>query len=239
MTPPNLSNQLPVSEVFYTIQGEGRWSGFPAIFVRFQYCHLGCSWCDTRYTWDKNNHSPHQLFTVEKLVDKIINTLPSRNTPAPHIVITGGEPMLFQENIASLIIALKNQRFNFIEIETSGTITPSPLMMSVVDWWNCSPKLSNSLLDKHSRYIPDTLRVFSEMDNVDYKFVVRNIDDIKEMEQDFSEIIQSDRIWLMPESISSTSHIKRLKSIVPICLERGYVLAPRLHILLWENQRGK
>jgi len=157
----------------------------------------------------------------------------------PHIVITGGEPMLFQENIVLLIAKLKTSNFNFIEIETSGTIIPSLDMRNAIDWWNCSPKLSNSLLNKSERIVPEAIQTFCKMKNVDYKFVVRNSKDVDEMENDYCPLISKEKIWLMPEGLTSASQIKKLKEIMYVCLDRGYRITPRLHILLWGNEKGK
>jgi len=227
--------------VFYSVQGEGRWIGCPAVFIRLQYCHLGCSWCDTRYTWDSKNIDEATLFSIDKLVELILELIPNsvKQNTMPHIVITGGEPMLFQENIVLLIAKLKTSNFNFIEIETSGTIIPSLDMRNAIDWWNCSPKLSNSLLNKSERIVPEAIQTFCKMKNVDYKFVVRNSKDVDEMENDYCPLISKEKIWLMPEGLTSASQIKKLKEIMYVCLDRGYRITPRLHILLWGNEKGK
>ena len=239
--PTNMGEKLPVNEVFYSVQGEGRWIGCPAIFVRLQYCHLGCSWCDTRYTWDSKNIDTATLLSVDELTKRILGLIPSsvEQDVMPHIVITGGEPMLFQDNIVLLITKLKSSNFRFVEIETSGTINPSVDIRNSIDWWNCSPKLSNSLLKKSDRIVPDAIESFCNMNNVDYKFVVRNSKDVDEMEQDYGAFIPKDKIWLMPEGLTSASQIKRLKEIMQVCLDRGYRITPRLHILLWGNEKGK
>lgn len=227
--------------MFYSVQGEGRWIGCPAVFIRLQYCHLGCSWCDTRYTWDSKNIDEATLFSIDKLVELILELIPNsvKQNTMPHIVITGGEPMLFQENIVLLIAKLKTSNFNFIEIETSGTIIPSLDMRNAIDWWNCSPKLSNSLLNKSERIVPEAIQTFCKMKNVDYKFVVRNSKDVDEMENDYCPLISKEKIWLMPEGLTSASQIKKLKEIMYVCLDRGYRITPRLHILLWGNEKGK
>lgn len=236
-----MDDKLPVNEVFYSVQGEGRWIGCPAVFIRLQYCHLGCSWCDTRYTWDSKNIDEATLFSADKLVEHILELIPisAKKNTMPHIVITGGEPMLFQDSIVILIAKLKSANFNFVEIETSGTIKPSIDMRNSIDWWNCSPKLSNSLLKKSERIIPEAIEVFCEINNVDFKFVVRNSKDVDEMEKDYGMLISKEKIWLMPEGLTSASQIKRLKEIMQVCLDRGYRITPRLHILLWGNEKGK
>ena len=79
---PNLADhtypdnvKLPVSEIFYSIQGEGKWIGTPAVFVRFCFCNLGCDWCDSDYTWDKKKINP-QWMMLEEVAEKVLRTVP-------------------------------------------------------------------------------------------------------------------------------------------------------------------
>ena len=72
---------MRVNEIFYSIQGEGRYTGTPAIFIRLAGCNLRCNFCDTE-------HQPYQDLTEEEIMRQIADF------PADHVVITGGEPML-------------------------------------------------------------------------------------------------------------------------------------------------
>jgi organic radical activating enzyme len=109
-----------VNEIFYSLQGEGFYTGTAAVFLRFSGCNRACDFCDTA----------HQTFT-EMTLDEIVKTVSSH--PARHIVITGGEPTLQLDD--ELIRALKGAGF-YIQIETNGSL-PVP---SGVDWVTCSPK---------------------------------------------------------------------------------------------------
>lgn len=109
-----------INEIFYSLQGEGYYTGTAAVFLRFSGCNRCCSFCDTE----------HQLFT-EMSLDEIINVVSEYK--ARHIVITGGEPTLQLDD--ALIRALKSAGF-YIQIETNGSL-PVP---SGVDWITCSPK---------------------------------------------------------------------------------------------------
>ncbi len=109
MNSRNHKSSLPVMEEFYTIQGEGYYSGRPAYFIRLGGCDVGCSWCDVKESWDFEAH-PH----VD--VDKLVNNVLLHNSN--FVVITGGEPTLYNLDEITKKLAL-----NGIEtaIETSGT----------------------------------------------------------------------------------------------------------------------
>jgi len=118
------SIELPVMEHFYTIQGEGFYSGRSAYFVRLAGCDVGCVWCDVKESWDVESHP---ILKLDELVNEISSTATN------FVVITGGEPALY--NLTFLVTALK---LNGIEtaIETSGCY---PLKGNI-DWYCFSPK---------------------------------------------------------------------------------------------------
>lgn len=111
-----------VNEIFYSLQGEGRFTGTPAVFLRFSGCNLRCSFCDTR-------HEDYSSMSVRDILNAL-NAFPART-----VVITGGEPTLQLD--AELCGALQEQGWR-IHLETNGT---RPLQPGVkVDWVTCSPK---------------------------------------------------------------------------------------------------
>lgn len=120
---------LRIAEIFTSLQGEGLWLGTPSTFVRISGCNLRCTWCDTPYaSWNPEGSV--------RSVDEITNDVAGRNVA--HIVLTGGEPMLF-DPVEELASALR-ERGHTITIETAGTVfreLPCDLM-------SISPKLSNS-----------------------------------------------------------------------------------------------
>ncbi len=117
-------SQYVIMEHFYTLQGEGYWTGIPAYFVRLAGCDVGCHWCDVKESWDDSKF-PH--YTVEKIIQNI------QNTPALRVVITGGEPL--QQNMDALCLALKAHQYK-IHLETSGAYSLSGRW----DWICLSPK---------------------------------------------------------------------------------------------------
>jgi 7-carboxy-7-deazaguanine synthase len=115
---------LQLSEIFYTIQGEGTWSGTPAVFVRLAGCNLACDFCDTDYST--------KFFAT---VDQVAATVREVGRDCPMVVLTGGEP-LAQAETPELIEALRRDGRR-VHIESNGTIfTELP-----EDVWLCvSPK---------------------------------------------------------------------------------------------------
>ena len=120
---------MKISELFYSIQGEGKLSGVPSVFIRASGCNLRCSWCDTPYA--SRNPEGDDL-TVNEIVDRIAEH------PARHVVITGGEPMIMPD-IVPLTAALKSRGYH-ITIETAATV----FQHLTLDLASMSPKLANS-----------------------------------------------------------------------------------------------
>ena len=115
----------PINEIFYSLQGEGRWSGRPAVFVRFSGCNLRCPFCDT-------DHSAHTPMMLSELLTEISNLKP-QTFNNPMVVLTGGEPSLFVDDV--LTDAL-HQAGYYIAIETNGTCS----LPKGIDWVTLSPK---------------------------------------------------------------------------------------------------
>ncbi len=117
-------------EIFETLQGEGRNTGRPCIFIRFSGCNLACPWCDTDF-------SPRLHLSLEQLLAQVA-TFSARS-----IIFTGGEPLL-QPELLPLAQALKSQGC-WLAIETNGTLEPSPELRATLDYIATSPKLGAPL----------------------------------------------------------------------------------------------
>ncbi|RUO35133.1 7-carboxy-7-deazaguanine synthase QueE [Aliidiomarina soli] len=137
---------LAVNELFETIQGEGVFTGVAAIFLRLQGCPVGCPWCDTQHTWDKNNQAqvkPEQL--IMKTGDSpswagmseqaVLELIEQQGFTAKHVVITGGEPCMYDLNA---LTELLHETGYQTQIETSGTFE---IKTSAQTWVTVSPKL--------------------------------------------------------------------------------------------------
>jgi 7-carboxy-7-deazaguanine synthase len=120
----NLSEKLPLMEAFYTLQGEGMYSGRAAYFIRLGGCDVGCVWCDVKESWEADAHPKVAISEI------LAMALENKGRLA---VVTGGEPLMY--NLDNLTSSLKAAGFQ-TNIETSGA---HPL---TGDWdWICfSPK---------------------------------------------------------------------------------------------------
>lgn len=239
--PDEFVRLLPVSEVFYSLQGEGRFAGVPAVFIRLKYCNLGCSWCDTRFTWEEGKIEEGAQFTASDLADLTVDLIATSQAMLKnvHAVLTGGEPMLHQDRLPALIDELGRRGFEFFEIETNGMFVPSREMIEKISWWNCSPKLTNNGLARDINIVPEALRAIADTERVDFKFVVQKRADLDEIARDFVSLVGAENIILMPEGITPQSQLAVMPWLMEECSRRGYRFSPRLQVLAWGNQRGR
>ncbi len=229
-------------EIFYTLQGEGPSCGRPAIFLRLSNCNLACSWCDTPYTWNfekvKSEH-PEKYVKKQQQTDltlaKIRETI--HNYPEYSLlVITGGEPMLQQNEIVALIHGdvLDVDR---IEIETNGTIVPDDELLDRVQF-NVSLKLENSGMSEDKRLKPKAIEAYVAAKSI-FKFVVDSPMDFEEIEKIiFRYNIDKNKIWLMPQGRSEKEIDNKLSWLADICIANGFNLTNRLHVQTWGAKRG-
>jgi len=226
---------LNVSEMFHSIQGEGKFAGQPAIFLRLQHCNLLCSWpCDTIEVWKKGEpYEINQIITIWKKR----GWLDSLSKKSTHLVITGGEPLL-QQN--ALIELLKEFNDLFIELETNGTILPLPELDQFISQYNVSPKLQNSGMKEESRYKMDVLQWYAGKSNATFKFVINTPKDVNEIIKDFVNCfnICEKNVLLMP-SCSSAQELSALSPmVVDQCKQFGFRYSPRLHLSIWNQKTG-
>jgi len=227
-----------ISEIFYSLQGEGELAGVPSVFVRTSGCNLRCNWCDTPYaSWSPEGRP---MNTGEILAEV-------RKHAAKHVVLTGGEPMVAKE-IHELAAALK-QHGHHITIETAATITPNGI---ACDLASLSPKLRNSAPDarlddtwrkKHEalRWQPGVVRAWLAGYGYQLKFVVAQPADVDEIEVMLTVLggdIPRAKVLLMPEGVTVEALRAKAGWLGELCKARGYRYAPRLHIELYGNKRG-
>lgn len=168
----------PIMESFYTLQGEGFYTGAAAYFIRLGGCDVGCVWCDVKESWDANKH-PQK--SVDEITEKILAEINHSTTNTkPIVVITGGEPLM--HNLTELTHRLQQLGFK-TNIETSGS---SPLSGS---WnWIClSPK-------KFKAPLPEILPAANEL-----KIVVFNKSDFDWAEQYAALVKPNCQLYLQPE----------------------------------------
>ena len=133
--------------MFESLQGEGSYTGLPSIFVRLQGCPVGCSWCDTKHTWVV---SPELETTSEKVMtesteadswfehttEQLLALFEQHSYVAKHIVLTGGEPCLYDLHELTGTLIAKGYS---VQIETSGTFE---IKAHVDTWVTVSPKVN-------------------------------------------------------------------------------------------------
>ena len=234
MIEPASGETLVVSEVFGpTLQGEGPSVGRAAGFVRLGRCNLSCTWCDSRYTWDWEGYDPgEELRTVE--VQSLLGQLQSMGVGM--VVVTGGEPLLQQRHLPPLLSGAKARGW-WVEVETSGTVAPD-LSHDLVDQFNVSPKLVPSGNERARAYRPDVLRSFRDSGRAVFKFVVRTPSDLDEVGSMVDDC-DLGPVYVMPEGTDAATVTARMRQLAEPVLARGWNLTPRLHILLWGDDRGR
>jgi len=225
-----------ISEIFYSIQGEGRLLGVPSVFIRTSGCNLRCVWCDTPYTsWRPEGRD----WNIRKILREV------HKYPARHVVVTGGEPLLAPE-IEELTKELKREGAH-LTIETAATIF-KPVACDLI---SMSPKLANSTPWKRAKgkfaKMHEVRRlnfgVMQEfLDGYDYqlKFVVERRRDFTEIRDLLDQLdgVDRARVLAMAQGKTSGEVRRKAKWIVELCKEHGYGFTPRLHIDLFGNRRG-
>jgi organic radical activating enzyme len=215
-----------VAETFYSIQGEGATAGLPAIFVRLQGCTVGCRWCDTRYSWDPAGGRAVEL---PALLDEVAAF------PCRRVVITGGEP-LESALFGPLAAALVEGGYE-VEVETSGTVAPSPSAPAGIQW-NVSMKLSGSGVAEAVRIQPAAITAFRAR-QAWWKFVVSEPDEVGEVLQLAERFaLPRERVLLQPQGLRAEELAARTPWLVEQCKAHGLGFSPRLHILIWGARRG-
>jgi 7-carboxy-7-deazaguanine synthase len=204
--------------------------------VRASGCNLRCWFCDTPFTsWNPEGDD----LAVDDIVQQVV-ALDCR-----HVVLTGGEPMLFAELIP--LAERLNLLGHHLTIETAGTL----LLPVVCDLMSISPKLSNSTptleqaprwRERHerTRYSPAVLRQLTHDYAYQLKFVVDRPQDCPEILQCLEDLphVTPDRVWLMPQGISADGLADVAQWLEPYCRREGFQFCPRKHIEWFGARRG-
>ncbi len=167
----NSGLKLPLIDKFYTIQGEGFHTGKAAYFIRLGGCDIGCSWCDTKFSWSFEHH---KYTSVQSIVEEI------QAQPANAVVVTGGEPSMY--NLDTLTRLLKiGGAATFVE--TAGTHK----LTGYWDWICLSPKAQN----------PPRAEIFSMADEL--KVIIADKKDLEWAEKNAEKVSAKCKLFLQPE----------------------------------------
>lgn len=170
-TKPLVDTQYPVMEAFYTLQGEGAYTGQAAYFIRLGGCDVGCTWCDVKESWDATQHPQRTVSELLKEADV---------HPGRLLVITGGEPLM--HDLGPLTDAFREAGFR-THIETSG----SSRLSGEWDWICLSPK-------KLKAALPESFEAAHEL-----KVIVFNAHDLKWAEEQAAGTSRNCQLFLQPE----------------------------------------
>jgi 7-carboxy-7-deazaguanine synthase len=240
---PEAQEGVPVNELFYSLQGEGKLAGMPSVFVRTSGCNLRCWFCDSYHTsWEPT----HAWLDIDAIIARVTG-----HGEVEHVVVTGGEPLLYQET-AELLDRLSAAGFH-TTVETNGTIYRD----TAINLASISPKLSNSTpttandprgdgewADRHEnrRIDIDALCQLVETYDFQLKFVVTGRDDMPEINQLVDRLrdaaattIRDSDVLLMPEGATRERLGETRELTAEVALEHGYQYTPRLHVDLWND----
>lgn len=225
LAPERVEGSAILTEKFESFQGEGPWTGQRCVFVRFSRCNLKCGFCDTPESWDWSRYNPSEA--SEKVpVTELVSWV--RDRAVDMMVITGGEPMLQQPAMAALARGAKGIR---VQVETNGTLAPTPELASRVDLWVVSPKLANSGMNYSARIKPDALAALVTTGRAAFKFVVsdpdRDLDEIAQLVTEYG----LGPVWVMPEGTTREKVLAGMDALYTPATERGWNVSTRLHIL--------
>lgn len=227
---------MKIAEIYKSIQGEGLLTGEPSVFIRASGCNLRCWFCDTPYaSWQPEGED----YAVDEIIAEV------EEWDVKHVVITGGEPMLFAEMIP-LCRELK-RRGRHITIETAGTL----YLPAACDLMSISPKLSTSGPDperhahwarRHERQRLQREVLMRLMAEYDYqlKFVIDRVADVAEVEEMLATLpaVAADRVLLMPQGRTMEEMASRSLWLAELCHERGWTLCPRRQLEWFGPVRG-
>lgn len=227
---------MRIAEIFRSIQGEGFLTGTESVFVRAGGCNLRCRFCDTPYaSWEPEGD--------DLCVDEILRRVAELD--ACHVVLTGGEPMLFEELVPLTRELRRSGRH--ITIETAGTRH----LPAECDLMSVSPKLSNSTPSagehpgwarRHEarRHAPPVIRRLISQYDYQIKFVVASPADGNEVQRYLAEFPEIDRgrVMLMPEGTAPERLAAIAQWLEPYCRQHGLHFCPRRHIEWFGLVRG-
>lgn len=259
------SRAINVAEQFYSIQGEGPYAGVPAVFLRLAGCNLVCggrknlqrdademqpedgaTWvCDTIPEWREAENSYDGDDLVAEWKENGWAEAIRRDA---HIVLTGGEPLMEQNQrgFLNLIGSLLCEGISpFVEVETNGTIEPGQEFATYIDQFNVSLKLSNSGMPEGQRLNEDAINFFvwTHRDNPDknatFKFVVSRPIDVEEIAAIAEEYeIPDSMISLMPAGQTQEQLRETYPIVAEICKDRNWRFSPRLQVDIWDEVVG-
>jgi 7-carboxy-7-deazaguanine synthase len=227
---------MRIAEIYRSVQGEGLLTGVPSVFVRASGCNLRCWFCDTPYaSWQPEGR--------DMSIDEIVAEVEEWDTQ--HVVVTGGEPMLFAELIP--LCGRLRAIGQHVTIETAGTLH----LPVACDLMSISPKFASSAppanteprwhrRHERERHRPDVIRRLVADYCYQLKFVVDtpvDLDEVTGYLQEFPQINRQ-RVLLMPQGTDQQQLDARAEWLRPYCESAGLIYCPRKQIEWFGPVRG-
>lgn len=214
----------PINEIFQTLQGEGVFTGVPSVFVRLQGCPVGCSWCDTKHTWEKeaDKQQPMENILLKSQdsdlwgvasAKQLLSIFTRQGYSAKHIVITGGEPCLY--DLRPLTETLESEGYQ-CQIETSGT---HAIKCSDKTWVTVSPKVK---MRGGYRVLPDAIKRADEI-----KHPVGRQRDIEALDELLTMLDGNPTPLIALQPISQKEDATRL--CIETCIARNWRFSMQTH----------
>ena len=281
-------SKLRYSEMFYSIQGEGKFVGVPSVFLRLYGCNFECPgfgqergkpliprdempWkqldlnnykfvedlpvmhigCDSSASWAKEYMHLSVFEQADDIAEKLLELTPNNswdnNGQDIHLILTGGEPLMWQKQLPDLLNAPALKGLKNITFETNSTFPLTDefyqclMRKSSLDvTWSCSPKLSISGEAYEEAIKPDNWDQYSSVAHSDLylKFVVQDEEDLQEIQDIKNTYLFDYNIYLMPCGGTSEMLANTKLNIAELAMERGWKYSPRLHVDLFGNRWG-
>lgn len=256
--------QLP----FYSLQGEGQYTGVPSVFLRFFGCNFRCPGfpCDTPYAIYPDQKDSSLLIGADEVIQKIYNCLPdteffsSSTLQSTHLVITGGEPLLkgTQRSILSVLEELESDMFcNYLTIETNGTQKLTTEFRDYISQLkqerleslaSISTKLESVSGEKNGWDVDILKEYVDTFDKVQFKVVADGSDECWEELERFRQDIKDAGIitrsnvslWIMPLGNDAASQSSLTTAeISDRALAMGWNVSARVHAVIWNDDKDK
>ncbi len=221
---------VPLADpLFFSLQGEGASIGRPSVFIRLMGCSVGCAWCDTKYSW---SGAPADEKTILEILDFCGE---HRGAQA---VVTGGEPL--ESPLFSTLVESLHRRGVRVEVETAGHVPPPGDALQWVDQWNVSPKLKSARIAEEKQ--PRTLDWLRQAREPYLKFVAHQAKELEEVEALLEKYGLCDfprnRVIISPGGKTRERMGRGMSSLAEGSMNRGFRFVPRLHVILWGDERG-
>lgn len=212
---------MKISEIFFSLQGEGVEIGLPTVFVRLFACDLRCSWCDTMYAIEGRDYKNFTIAEVRQEIEKFECT---------RVCITGGEPLIQKKEVETLAKSLIDSGYNIV-LETSGHKMPPPVFWTDKSVISMDCKCPGSgMQDSMDFSLFEKLR-----DRDQLKFVIADESDYEYAKEVISKYLIKANIVFQPVGGEGLGWISQR-----VIDERmhGIRVLPQLHKIIWGNKRG-